>query len=200
MKYVRTTRTVNPQTTIVFCQGEMDTVAVEELHQAVDPLVEDAILHLVLDLREVDYVSSSVLQFLIETQDRMKKKGGRTSLLGAGPMVRSVIETARVDSLFGFYETLEELGISPPASKPTPVPAAGPSGKPASAGPSSKPTPTPPASGPAPARDRVAPGGPEKIFPRPRPVRDAQFWRFWGGLAALIAASLAWSIYLYLTR
>lgn len=108
MKYIRTARTVNPETTIVFCQGEMDTVAVEDLHQAVAPLVEDATLHLVLELREVDYVSSSILQFLIETQDRLKKKGGRTSLVGAGPLVRSVIETARLDSLFKFHETLEE--------------------------------------------------------------------------------------------
>jgi hypothetical protein len=152
------------------------------------------------ELREVEYVSSSLLQFLMEAQDRMKKKGGRTSLVGADPVVRSAFQVARLDPLFEFCETLEELGISPPASKPTPVPPAGPSSKPAPAGPSSKPTPTPPASRPAPARERVAPGGPEKIFPRPRPKRDAAFWRFWGGLAALIAASLAWSIYLYLTH
>lgn len=200
MKYVRTTRTVNPETTIVFCQGEMSTLAVEELHQAVDPLVEDTTRHLVMELREVKYVSSSVLQFLIEANDRLKKKGGRASLVGAGSLVRLAFQTARLDSLFEFCETLEELGISPPASKPTLVPAAGPSGKSAPAGPSSKPNPTPPASRPGPARDKVAPGGPEKIFPKPPPKRDAQFYRFWGGLAALIAASLAWSLYLYLTR
>jgi anti-anti-sigma factor len=179
----------------------MNVLAVEELHQAVDPLVEDATLHLVLEMREVEYVSSSVLQFLMEAQDRMKKKGGRISLVGAAPAVRFAFETAQLDSLFKFYEILEELGIAPPASKPTPVPAAGPSGKPAPAGPSSKPTPTPPASRSTPARERVAPGKPvEKIFPKPPPKRDAQFWRFWGGLAVLLAASMALSIYLYLTR
>ena len=191
MKYIRTTRTVNSETTIVFCQGEMDSPAVEELHQAVDPLVEDATRHLVLELREVEYISSSVLQFLIETQDQLKKKGGRTSLVGAGPLVRSVIETARLDSLFGFYETLEELGIAPKAP---------PSSKPAPAGSSNKPTLTPPTSRSAPTREKATPPRVEKIFPKPPPKRDAAFWRFWGGLAALIAASLAWSIYLYLTR
>lgn len=80
------------------------------------------------------------------------------------------------------------------------APPAAPSSKPAPAGPSSKPTPIPPASRPTPARERVAPGGPEKIFPKPPPKRDAAFWRFWGGLAALLAASMALSIYLYLTR
>ena len=94
----------------------------------------------------------------------------------------SVIETARLDSLFGFYETLEELGISPPAA------------------PSTKPASTSPASRSTPAREKAAPPRVEKIFPKPPPKRDAAFWRFWGGLAALLAASLAWSIYLYLTR
>ena len=192
MKYVRTTRTVGPETTIVFCRGGMNVLAVEELHQAVDPLVEDATLHLVLEMREVEYVSSSVIQFLMEAQDWMKKKGGRTSLVGAAPAVHFAFETARLDSLFSFYETLEELGITPQAP---------PSSKSAPAGPSSKITPTPLASRPAPAREQAAPGRPvEKIFPKPPPKRDAAFWRFWGGLAALIAASLAWSIYLYLTR
>jgi anti-anti-sigma factor len=176
----------------------MDVLAVEELHQAVDPLVEDATRHLVLELREVKYVSSSVLQLLIEANDQLKKRGGSISLVGAGSLVRSAFQTAQLDSLFEFCETLEDLGISPPASRPTPVPPAGPLGKPAPAGPSSKPTPTSPASRPGPARERVTPGGPEKIFPRPRPVRDAQFYRFWGGLAALIAASLLLSLYLYL--
>ena len=137
MKYVRTTRTVNPETTVVFCQGEMDILAVEELHQAVDPLLEDSTRRLVLELREVKYVSSSVLQLLIEAQDRMKKKGGSTSLVGASSLVRSAIETARLDSLFAFYETLEELGIAPQA------PAVGSSGKPAQERSTGKPTPTP---------------------------------------------------------
>ena len=182
MKYIRTTRTVNPETTIVFCQGGMSTLAVEELHQAVDPLLEDTIRHLVLELREVRYVSSSVLQFLIEANTELKKKGGRTSLVGAGPLVRSVIETARLDSLFEFCDTLEELGIDPPAA------------------PSSKPAPAPPASRSTPPREKATPPRVEKIFPKPPPKRDAAFWRFWGGLAALLAASMALSIYLYLTR
>jgi len=191
MKYIRTTRTVNPETTIVFCQGGMSTLAVEELHQAVDPLLEDTIRHLVLELGEVRYVSSSVLQFLIEANTELKRKGGRISLVGAGPLVRSVIETAQLDSLFEFCETLEELGIAPPTA---------PSSKPAPAGPSSKSTLTPPASRSTPTREKTAPPRVEKIFPKPPPKRDAAFWRFWGGLAALLAASMALTIYLYLTR
>ena len=65
MKYVTGTRTVNPQTTVVICQGEMDSLAVEELHQAVDPLLADATSHLIFDFAKVDYLSSSVLSFLL---------------------------------------------------------------------------------------------------------------------------------------
>jgi anti-anti-sigma factor len=65
MKYVTGTRSVDPQTTVVTCQGEMDSLAVEELHQAVDPLLADSVAHLVFDLAAVEYVSSSILSFLM---------------------------------------------------------------------------------------------------------------------------------------
>ena len=68
MKYIRGTRRVDPQTTVVTCQGEMDSLAVEELHQAVDPLLGDSVSHLVFDLAAVEYISSSVLSFLMASQ------------------------------------------------------------------------------------------------------------------------------------
>src|SRR5713226_5254497 len=111
MKYVRSTRTIDPQTTVVTCQGEMDTLAVEELHQAVDPLLGDAVSHLVFDLAAVEYVSSSVLSFLMATQGRAREKGGKVSLVGASDQVRQVFEMASLDGLFGFYGAIEDLGI-----------------------------------------------------------------------------------------
>lgn len=46
MKYICGTRRVDSHTTVVTCQGEMDSLAVEELHQAVDPLLADSVSHL----------------------------------------------------------------------------------------------------------------------------------------------------------
>jgi anti-anti-sigma factor len=114
MKYVTGTRTVNPQTTVVICQGEMDSLAVEELHQAVDPLLADATSHLVFDFAKVDYLSSSVLSFLLAAQSKAKEKSGKVSLVGASDLVRQVFEMASLDALFAFYGTLAEAGVVSP--------------------------------------------------------------------------------------
>src|SRR5712691_2355496 len=107
MKYVLHTRTVDSQTVIITCQGEMDTLAVQELHQAVDPLLGDALSHLVFDLAAVEYVSSSVLSFLMVTQGRVKEREGKVSLVGASDLVRQVFEMASLDALFDFRAKLE---------------------------------------------------------------------------------------------
>ena len=116
MKYVRGTKSVDPQTTVVTCQGEMDSLAVEELHQAVDPLLGDSVLHLVFDLGAVEYVSSSVLSFLMASQAKAQDKKGKVSLVGASDLIRQVFEMAALDGLFAFYGTLEEAGIVSPAA------------------------------------------------------------------------------------
>jgi anti-anti-sigma factor len=61
------------------------------LHQAVDPLLGDTVSHLVFDLTAVDYVSSSVLSFLLVSQGRLKEKDGKVSLVGASELVKQVV-------------------------------------------------------------------------------------------------------------
>lgn len=119
MKYVRSTKAVDPQTTVVTCEGEMDSLAVEELHQAVDPLLADSTSHLIFDFTKVDYISSSVLSFLLAAQSKAKERSGKVSLIGASELVKQSFEMAALDALFIFYERVEELGIAVPASTST---------------------------------------------------------------------------------
>jgi anti-anti-sigma factor len=114
MKYICGTRRVDSQTTVVTCQGEMDSLAVEELHQAVDPLLADSVSHLVFDLGTVEYISSSVLSFLMASQAKVQEKEGKVSLVGASDLVKQVFEMAALDGLFSFYGTMTEAGVVAP--------------------------------------------------------------------------------------
>lgn len=118
MKYVTGTKSIDAHTTVVICQGEMDTLAAEELHQAVAPLLGDGAVHLVFDLAAVEYVSSSVLSFLLAAQSKAKEKSGKVSLVAASELVKQSFEMAALDSLFEFCRTLEDAGVvvTPPAS------------------------------------------------------------------------------------
>jgi anti-sigma B factor antagonist len=216
MKYVRSTRTIDPQTTVVTCQGEMDTLAVEELHQAVDPLLGDALAHLVFDLAAVEYVSSSVLSFLMVTQGRVKEREGRVSLVGASDLVRQVFEMASLDSLFDFHAKLEDLGL---ALQSPAAPAKGKEKAPRKekvvALKEAKPvlstgegTTTPPQESRAPEKERAVPvSGYERREAREvekiHPLAEKRSWKdygVWIGIGVLALVSLAVSSYLYLQR
>lgn len=209
MKYVLNTRTVDAQTVIITCQGEMDTLAVQELHQAVDPLLGDTVSHLVFDLAAVEYVSSSVLSFLMVTQDRAKEKGGKVGLVGASELVRQVFEMAALDSLFDFHVKLEDLGLAlPPA-----VPAKGKEkaarkekgGLGVSAAEAQA---APPKEARTPERARGVPvSGQEKREDRQvekiHPLAEMRSWKdygVWIGISVAVAVSVAISLYLYLAK
>jgi anti-anti-sigma factor len=115
MKYVTGTKTIDSHTTVILCQGEMDTLAVEEMRQAVEPLLGDSVLHIVFDLGAVEYISSSVLSFLMASQAKAQDKKGKVSLVGASDLVKQSFEMASLDALFAFYGTLEEAGVVSPA-------------------------------------------------------------------------------------
>jgi anti-anti-sigma factor len=207
MKYVRSTKAINPQTTVVMCEGEMDSLAVEELHQAVDPLLADATNHLIFDFAKVDYLSSSVLSFLLAAQSKAKERSGKVSLIGASELVKQSFEMAALDSLFEFRGTPEELGIA------TPAPASA-KGK-GRAGRKEKATPVKEEmleersilvrepkgqdrEGVA-SSSRKAGAEVQKISPAP----ERRGWREYGawiGIAAVASVSLIVSLYFYLTR
>lgn len=210
MKYVRSTKTLDPQTTIVVCEGEMDSLAVEELHQAVDPLLADSASHLIFDFAKVEYVSSSVLSFLLATQGKAQEKAGKVSLVGASELVKQSFEMAALDSLFEFRGTLEELGIAAPA--PASAKSKGRAGRKEKTAPTKEErlgeeegqatTAREPQER---ARDSVAPMSQRKSteVQKLNPAPERRSWReygVWIGIAAVASISLIVSLYFYLTR
>lgn len=210
MKYVRSTKAIDPQTTVVTCEGEMDSLAVEELHQAVDPLLADSTNHLIFDFAKVDYVSSSVLSFLLAAQGKAKAKDGKLSLVGASELVKQSFEMAALDSLFEFRGTLEELGIAVPA--PASAKSKGRAGRKEKAAPvkgerlGEEEEQAAPAREPQErTRDSVAPASQRKSaeVQKISPAPERRSWRNYGawiGIAAMTAVSIVASLYLYLTK
>jgi anti-anti-sigma factor len=216
MKYVTGTRAVDPQTTVVTCAGEMDSLAVEELHQAVDPLLADSTSHLIFDFAKVDYLSSSVLSFLLAAQSKAKEKSGKVSLVGASELVKQSFEMAALDSLFEFRGTLEDAGVvvTPPASAKGKERAEK-KGKGTAA------TKGDGSSSPViekvvvqrqeekpPAREKVTLVSERRVREERRveklqPVGESKSWRdyaVWIGIATVAAVSILTSLYLYLYR
>lgn len=213
MKYVRGTKSIDSQTTVVTCQGEMDSLAVEELHQAVDPLLGDSVSHLVFDLGAVEYISSSVLSFLMASQAKARDKKGKVSLVGASDLVRQVFEMAALDSLFAFYGTLAEAGVVSPSAQEIGRGKGGKKERKAAvksdgASPVIEAASVQQREEKPPVRERVTPISErrervERVVEKIQPIVEPKSWRdyaVWIGIGVLVLVSVMVSVYLYLAR
>mgnify|MGYP002524751520 CR=1 FL=1 len=70
--------------------GRLDTTTAPELEKAVNELGEDA-KELIIDMKELEYISSAGLRVLLAAQKKMKKTGSM-KLSNVGETVMEVLE------------------------------------------------------------------------------------------------------------
>jgi anti-anti-sigma factor len=109
-KYVRTqhdgeTLIVSPLFTFAaFTEPDIanDWTAVQE--QIETPDVKDV----VVDLAQIPYFGSTLLEWMVQMWKRIKAKGGRFATCGASPIGREVLSAAHFDKLWGIFNTRDE--------------------------------------------------------------------------------------------
>jgi anti-sigma B factor antagonist len=80
---------------------------IEQLGEALFSLLEkDAQLRIILDLSQLDYVTSSVLGKFITLHRRLRRQGGALALCGLQPNVR---ETLRASRLLDYFQTADSV-------------------------------------------------------------------------------------------
>ncbi len=85
--------------------GRLDAATSPELEQAFSSLDGQ---RLVLDLSELDYISSAGLRVLLARLKRIQPAGGQMLLAGLKPEVREVFEITGFTALFPMFDTLPE--------------------------------------------------------------------------------------------
>ena len=88
-------------TVIASLRGEIDLHNSSELRDAVLSLLTPEMpSKLVLNLGDVPYMDSSGIAVLVEALGRMRRAGGKICLTNLQPRVRSILEIARLNTLF----------------------------------------------------------------------------------------------------
>jgi len=64
--------------------------------------------HVIVDLGEIPYFGSTVLEWMAQMWKRMKAKGGNLAACRASPIGREVLAAARLERLWGIFDTREE--------------------------------------------------------------------------------------------
>ncbi len=88
--------------------GEIDLHTCPELRSALQALIEQGKYRQVLDMSGVPYVDSAALGVLVDTQRRVKEKGGEVYLARITSFVLRAFEITRLIRIFRVFETVEE--------------------------------------------------------------------------------------------
>ena len=105
---MRVTISQRGEVKVLSLAGRLDAGSAPQVEPQVRELLNAGEGKLLLDLREVDYLSSAGLQILLLAAKRLEAGGGRLVLCGAGPYVLEVLQVTGLAPLFEMEPDCEQ--------------------------------------------------------------------------------------------
>ena len=100
------------QAVVIAVTGRVDSSTAPELENALKKLVESTKTQIVLDLKNVEYMSSAGLRAMVSTLKAVKRINGDLRLACPSPRVEEVLRLAGLTSIFSIYPSREEAAAS----------------------------------------------------------------------------------------
>ena len=103
--------------------GAMDAHTFEEFFKAMSRLIEAGTIHIVLDLREMTYITSVGINYLVNLRLLRKKAGGDMIIVKPQPAVLNILQMIGLMAVLVIAETVEDAWArihdpkAPPAAK-----------------------------------------------------------------------------------
>lgn len=88
-------------------KGRLDSNTAPELEQALTKLLGEGRLHVVMDLSEIEFLSSAGLRVMVSTMKTLRKGGGDLAVAAPNLRAREVLRLAGLDAVFSIYDTRE---------------------------------------------------------------------------------------------
>lgn len=104
---VNVTETANA-VTLVEVNGRVDSMNANQFRAGLIDQINNGNVQLVLDLSNVDYMSSAGLREIIATLKKAKKEKGDLRLVQPSKRVLDVLEMAGLQTIFRIYATQDE--------------------------------------------------------------------------------------------
>ena len=92
---------------VVKVAGRIDAETTDQFEAACKRLIQDGATHVVVDLAELQYISSAGLGSILRFAKELQGKGGVVVISGLKGLVKQVFELTGVTDLFRVYETAE---------------------------------------------------------------------------------------------
>jgi anti-anti-sigma factor len=105
---VRVTET-RPFSRTLRLEGRLDSETAPVLDGEVAKVVNSTATVMVLNLADLEYISSAGLRSIFSAQQSMAKRAGRTVLVNAQPQVQKVFDIVKAVDLGAVFVSIEEL-------------------------------------------------------------------------------------------
>jgi len=102
------TRKENGQFSIVNINGHVDAGNAPQLEDEFDKIIANGGSNIVVNFRQVDYISSAGLRILLATTKRLNSKDGDLKLCEMNQTVEKIFNLAGFTQLFKIYRTEQE--------------------------------------------------------------------------------------------
>jgi anti-sigma B factor antagonist len=97
---------------VLSVSGRVDSATAPDLENGLKKLVEGEKTQIVLDLKNVEYMSSAGLRAMVSTLKAVKRVNGDLRLASPSPRVEEVLRLAGLTSIFSIHPTREEAVAS----------------------------------------------------------------------------------------
>lgn len=98
----------SPEAVVVTVRGSVDMSDTETLRARLDEVIAARPSLLVLELSEMEFISSAGLGAIVSAQVQARAHDGRVRLVAPKPEIRRLLETTRLDAVLVICSTLEE--------------------------------------------------------------------------------------------
>ena len=89
----------------------MDPAVIDALGQHVDRLLAEGNKNLIIDFREVEYISSSMVGVLVGTRQSVSRAGGKLVLCGLNARLHELLKITRLEKMFVVKDDVESALI-----------------------------------------------------------------------------------------
>jgi anti-sigma B factor antagonist len=101
---------------VISLSGRLDAYGANDVEKKLDSLIDTGQTQLVVDLKDLEYISSSGLRVFLASLKKVRKQQGDMKLAGLQPFIKEVFDIAGFTQLFTMFDT-EETAITSFAGK-----------------------------------------------------------------------------------
>ncbi len=93
---------------VIHFEGKLDVNLSLAVEVELEKMITLGVKKIIIDLKNVEYLSSSGLRIFISAMRKLNEQGGHLLLCSITPMVKKIFKIVELEDLFQVYDTLEE--------------------------------------------------------------------------------------------